>query len=54
MEAKRRTEPMKPEREFGGIGDGTQLDKLGADGSNETRAETERRARSMRPRGMDP
>ena len=45
---------MKPDREFWGIGDGTQLEKLGADGVDETRAETERRARSMRLRGADP
>ena len=45
---------MKPEREFWGIGDGTWLDKVGADGVDKTRAETERRARSMRPRETDP
>ena len=45
---------MKPEREFWGIGDGTWLDKVGADGVHKTRAETERRARSVRPRGTGP
>ena len=45
---------MKPEQEFWGIGDGTRLDKVGADGADKTRAETERRVRSIRPRETDP
>ena len=45
---------MKPEREFRGIRDDTWLDKVGADGAYKTRAETEPRARSMRPRETEP
>ena len=45
---------MKPEREFWGIRDGTQLEKVGADRVDETRAKTDRKVRSMRPRETNP